>query len=126
MQRSAGLLHKKIRLPDTLFSTHLRKHAYNSGYKALHLTAEYPITASHNFFLEWNVGEKFIRTAIREIGYCRRTSKKKGFFDDPRVWDLRKAFAQEAITWTREMLSLSVLQAPDQDWVYSQRSPPVF
>ena len=24
------------------------------------------------------------------------------------------------------MLNLSVLQAPDRDWVYSQRSPPVF
>ena len=24
------------------------------------------------------------------------------------------------------VLNLSVLQAPDQDWVYSQRSPPVF
>jgi hypothetical protein len=24
------------------------------------------------------------------------------------------------------VLNLSVLQAPDRDWVYSQRSPPVF
>ena len=37
----------------------------------------------------------------------------------------RKAAATKALREGHVVLNLSVLQAPDRDWVYSQRSPPV-
>jgi hypothetical protein len=50
--------------------------------------------------LPGGVGEKAIRTALKALGYVRRTSKKKGFSDDPVVMAERLAFAREGITWT--------------------------
>jgi hypothetical protein len=35
------------------------------------------------------------------LGYCRRTSKKKGFSEEPDVLQERLAFANEAILWER-------------------------
>ena len=55
---------------------------------------------------EIDAKEDAIYTAFRELGYCRRTSKKKGFSDDPVVWVERKAFAEDAITWSRERLQI--------------------
>jgi hypothetical protein len=49
-----------------------------------------------------NAGRQAIRTAFKILGYARRTSKKKGFSEDPRVMAERLAFAQNEITWTRE------------------------
>jgi len=49
------------------------------------------------YLLELNAGEAAIRTAFRELGYCR-VSKKKGFSDEPRVMRDRKAFAEQGIT----------------------------
>ncbi|KAF8854866.1 hypothetical protein BDZ45DRAFT_805498 [Acephala macrosclerotiorum] len=57
-----------------------------------------------HFLPELNAGEDAIRTAFKELGYCRRASKRKGFSDDPRVMALRKAFAEDGVTWTREKL----------------------
>ena len=34
--------------------------------------------------------------------YCRRTSKKKGFSDDPAVIRERREFAEWGITWPRD------------------------
>jgi hypothetical protein len=51
---------------------------------------------------ELNAKEDAIRTAARELGYCRRKAHKKGFSDDPRVWAQRLAFAEEGITWDRD------------------------
>ena len=43
------------------------------------------------------VGEKAMKTAFRQLGYVRRTSKRKGFSDNPRHKQLRYDFAQEAV-----------------------------
>ena len=66
------------------------------------------------YYPERYVGEEAIRTAMQELGYCRRTSKKKGFSDDPKVWALRKAFAEEGITWTRERVQRQMFS--DEVW----------
>jgi hypothetical protein len=56
------------------------------------------------FLPDLNAGDEAIRTAFKDVGYCRRASKKKGFSDDPRVMAWRKAFAEQGIKWTREMV----------------------
>lgn len=48
------------------------------------------------------VGYDAIRTAFKIQGYGRRTSKKKGFSDDPEVMEERVQFAREGLTWTKE------------------------
>lgn len=63
---------------------------------------------------ELYAGEQAIRTAMQEMGYCRRASKKKGFSTDPRVIALRKAFAEEAITWSRERVQRQIFS--DEVW----------
>ena len=63
---------------------------------------------------ELDAKEDAIYTAFRELGYCRRTSKKKGFSDDPVVWAERKAFAEDAITWSRERLQIQMFT--DELW----------
>ena len=39
---------------------------------------------------------------MKEIGYTRRKSHKKGFLEDLRVMAERLAFAEEGILWSRE------------------------
>ena len=51
-----------------------------------------------------NVGGHAIKTAFHLLGYCRRTSKKKGYSDDPEVKQERLTFAHQAILWTAERL----------------------
>jgi hypothetical protein len=46
--------------------------------------------------------EKAIYTAINEIRYCRRVTRKKGFSNDPRVIKERLERAKEGLTWPRE------------------------
>ena len=48
------------------------------------------------------------------MGYCRRTSKRKGFSDDEGVMALRKAFAEDAITWSRERVQRQMFT--DEVW----------
>jgi hypothetical protein len=55
-----------------------------------------------HFLPQLNAGEKAIRTAINEIGYCRRVARKKGFSDDPGVMKERLERAKEGLTWLRE------------------------
>ena len=45
--------------------------------------------------------EKAFRTAIRDIGYCRRVSRKKGYSDDPQVIRERLNLAEQGSTWPR-------------------------
>ena len=45
--------------------------------------------------------EKAFRTAIQDIGYCRRVSRKKGFSDDPAVCQERLDLAEDGSTWPR-------------------------
>ncbi len=47
------------------------------------------------------VKEHAIKTAFQLLGYCRRTSKKKGFSDDPVVKQERVIFACQGLLWTR-------------------------
>lgn len=61
-------------------------------------------------------GFEAIRTAFRSIGYGRRVAKRKGFSSDPRVMAQRLAFAQEAITWTRERLYRQAFS--DEVWAH--------
>ena len=48
------------------------------------------------------IGEKAVQTALKALGYTRRTSKKKGFSNNPTVMAERVAFAREGITWLVE------------------------
>jgi hypothetical protein len=54
-----------------------------------------------HFLPQLSAGEKAIRTALNEIGYCRRVAWKKGFSDDPGVIKERLKLAEEGITWPR-------------------------
>ena len=54
-----------------------------------------------HFLLQLNASEKAIRTAIDEIGYCRRISRKKGFSDNPEVCQERLDLAEDGKTWPR-------------------------
>jgi hypothetical protein len=58
--------------------------------------------------------DKAINTAMRSMGYKRRTAPRKGFSDDPTVMAERLAFAQEAITWDRERLYRQIFS--DEVW----------
>ena len=49
-------------------------------------------------------GHDAIHTAMRTMGYVRRTAPRKGFSDDPVVCAERLAFAQQGITWDRARL----------------------
>jgi hypothetical protein len=49
-----------------------------------------------------NAKYQAISTALRKLGYCRRTSKQKGFSDNPDVWDLRLQFAEKGLRMTKE------------------------
>jgi hypothetical protein len=42
-----------------------------------------------------------MKTAFTLLGYCRRTSKKKGFSDEPRIYMDRYGFTQWTVTWDR-------------------------
>ncbi len=54
-----------------------------------------------HYLPQLNAKEDAITTAFRDLGFCRRTSHRKGFSDDPRVIAERLAFAQDGLTWTR-------------------------
>jgi DDE superfamily endonuclease len=45
--------------------------------------------------------EKAFRTAIQDISYCRRVSRKKGYSDDPEVIQERLDLAEQGSTWPR-------------------------
>lgn len=59
-------------------------------------------------------GDKAITTAMRSMGYKRRTAPRKGFSEDPLVMREREAFAREAITWDRERLYRQIFS--DEVW----------
>jgi hypothetical protein len=61
-----------------------------------------------------NVKGQSIGTAFKILGYCRRTSKKKGFSDDAGVMAERVAFAQEGITWSRQRVQKQMFS--DEVW----------
>jgi hypothetical protein len=50
------------------------------------------------YLLELYASKKVIAIAFKGLGYCRCTSKKKGFSDDPEVIAKKVAFAEEGIT----------------------------
>jgi DDE superfamily endonuclease len=54
-----------------------------------------------HFLPQLHAKEQAIRTAIDEIGYCRRVSRKKGFSDDPEVCQERLDLAEDGKTWPR-------------------------
>jgi hypothetical protein len=54
-----------------------------------------------HFLPQLHAKEQAIRTAIDEIGYCRRVSRKKGFSDDPEVCQERLDLAVDGKTWPR-------------------------
>jgi hypothetical protein len=64
-------------------------------------------------------------------GYA--TSLQDGLFDNEIDAEVEDVEHGTILSWSffsdlhgQDRLNLSVLQAPDRDWVYSQRSPPVF
>src|SRR5271165_2194899 len=61
-----------------------------------------------------DVGQKALHTAFDLLGYCRRTSKKKGYSEDPEVMAERLAFAQDGITWSRARLESQLFT--DEVW----------
>ena len=61
-----------------------------------------------------HIREKAVRTALKALGYVRRTRKKKGFSDDPQVMAERVAFAQEGLTWTRQRVQKQAFS--DEVW----------
>jgi hypothetical protein len=58
--------------------------------------------------------EAAIWTAVKGIGYNRRTSHKKEFSDDPHVIAERLAFTHEGITWSRYRLQRQMFS--DEVW----------
>lgn len=60
------------------------------------------------------VGEKAMHSAIDLLGYCRRSSKKKGYSDDPVVCRQRLEFAREALNWTKERVMNQIFS--DEVW----------
>ena len=54
-----------------------------------------------HFLPQLHAKEQAIRTAIDEIRYCRRISRKKGFSDDPKVCQERLDLAEDGKTWPR-------------------------
>jgi hypothetical protein len=50
------------------------------------------------------IGSDAIHTAMKSMGYVRRTTPKKGFSNDPAVKSERLEFAEEGITWDRTRL----------------------
>ena len=67
-----------------------------------------------HYLPELDAKEDAIYTAFKGLGYCRRTSKKKGFSDDPVVCAERKAFAEDGITWSRERVQIQMFT--DELW----------
>src|SRR5436190_2931024 len=63
---------------------------------------------------ELEVGKQAIKTAFSLLGYWRRTSKKKGFSDDPDVKQERLAFAHQGLSWTRSRLYVQMFT--DEVW----------
>ena len=61
-------------------------------------------------------GDIAIRTAFKLVGYGRRTAKRKGFSDDPKVWQERLDFANEAIYWPFERVLLQIFS--DEVWAF--------
>jgi hypothetical protein len=60
--------------------------------------------------------ETALRTAIQDIGYCRRVSRKKGFSDDPEVCKERFDFTAEAKDW--EQSRIQRICFTDEVWAY--------
>jgi hypothetical protein len=52
-------------------------------------------------FLPQLWGKQAIRTAIDEIGYCRRVLRKKGFSDNPKVCQEKLDLVEDGSTWPR-------------------------
>lgn len=67
-----------------------------------------------HFLPELNAKEKAITTAMRDLGYCLRATRTKGFSDDPRVWRERRQFAEQALTWTKERVQRQIFS--DEVW----------
>lgn len=61
-------------------------------------------------------GKKAIRTAFKLVGYGRRVARKKGFSDDPEVWQERLDFATEAVNWSAERLFSQIFS--DEVWAF--------
>ncbi|PQE30680.1 transposable element tc1 protein [Rutstroemia sp. NJR-2017a WRK4] len=55
-----------------------------------------------------------MKTAFKRMGYGRRVARRKGYSDDPEVWAERLAFAEWAITWSRERLRCQIFS--DEVW----------
>jgi len=70
----------------------------------------------HTADLGLDCGEKAIRTGFKLLGYGRKTSKRKGFSQDPEVCVERFAFAREGITWTPERLFQQIFS--DEVWAH--------
>jgi hypothetical protein len=60
--------------------------------------------------------EAAFRTAIRNIGYCRQVSRKKGFSDDPAVYQERLDLAEDGSTWPRSRIQSICF--PDEVWAF--------
>jgi hypothetical protein len=67
---------------------------------------------------ELEVGKQAIKTAFSLLGYCRRTSKKKGFSDDPDVKQERLAFAHQGLSWTRSRVQVQMFT--DEVWAMGE------
>jgi hypothetical protein len=65
----------------------------------LSFSPAYSIHKIPHFLPQLSAGEKAIRTALNEIGYCRRVARKKGFSDDTGVIKERLKLAEDGITW---------------------------
>jgi hypothetical protein len=60
--------------------------------------------------------ETALRIAVRNIGYCRRVSRKKGFSDDPEVMKERFDFIAETKDW--EQSRVQRICFTDEVWAY--------
>jgi hypothetical protein len=111
--KSTNLLLKRHVLVDLLSSVHHNEESLKPGFwSRLHI-AEFHSTNIPLYLLELCAGEKAITTAFKGLEYCRRTSKKKNFSDDPEVMAKRVAFA-EGVTWSR--LRLQKQMFDDEVW----------
>jgi len=69
-------------------------------------------------FLPQLGGEQAIRTAVDELSYCRRISRKKGFSDDPTVCQERLDLVQDGSTWPRSRVQRICFT--DEVWAFSR------
>jgi hypothetical protein len=60
--------------------------------------------------------EGAFRTAVRDIGYYRRVSRKKGFSDDPKVCQERLDLVEQGSTWPRP--NVQRIYFTDEVWAF--------